>query len=96
MLANVAMVARVMGDHASSSRHYHEARTIAEATLGPNHPDVATLLNDIAICRRRTATCEVRGGLFEARAGDPRARARTDHPQVARAPAISRERCVLR
>ena len=51
---NLAGIARRHGDLAEAERLYRQALGIKERLLGPEHPEVATTLNNLAVvCRRR-------------------------------------------
>ena len=54
--------AEARGDHATAERLLRQALTLQEANAGPNHPDVANILNNLAI------VCELNGKLTDAEA----------------------------
>jgi hypothetical protein len=54
--------AEAAGDHATAERLLRQALTLQEASAGPNHPDVANILNNLAI------VCELNGKLTDAEA----------------------------
>ena len=39
----------MLGDYDAAIEHYTAARTIREQTLGPAHPQVAMVLNNLAV-----------------------------------------------
>ena len=54
--------AEARGDHVSAERLLRHALALQEPTLGPNHPEVANILNNLAI------VCELNGKLSDAEA----------------------------
>jgi hypothetical protein len=54
--------AEARGDHVTAERLLRQALTLQEASVGPNHPDVANILNNLAI------VCELNGKLTDAEA----------------------------
>ena len=54
--------AEARGDHASAERLLRHALALQEASVGPNHPEVANILNNLAI------VCELNGKLTDAEA----------------------------
>jgi Protein of unknown function (DUF2914)/Tetratricopeptide repeat len=52
--------AEARGDHVTAERLLRQALTLQEASVGPNHPDVANILNNLAI------VCELNGKLTDA------------------------------
>jgi tetratricopeptide (TPR) repeat protein len=53
-LNNLAELYRVQGRHAEAEPLYRRALAIREKTLGPDHPDVATVLVNYAALLRET------------------------------------------
>jgi hypothetical protein len=54
--------AEARGDHVTAERLLRQALTLQEASTGPNHPEVANILNNLAI------VCELNGKLTDAEA----------------------------
>ena len=54
--------AEARGDHVAAERLLRQALTLQEASVGPNHPEVANVLNNLAI------VCELNGKLTDAEA----------------------------
>jgi hypothetical protein len=55
------------GDHVAAERLLRQALALQEASVGPNHPEVANILNNLAI------VCEINGKLTDAEASYRRA-----------------------
>src|SRR5678810_1036467 len=54
--------AEARGDHVTAERLLRQALSLQEASAGPNHPDVANILNNLAI------VCELNGKITDAEA----------------------------
>ena len=54
--------AEARGDHAAAERLLRQALALQESSVGPNHPDVANILNNLAI------VCELNGKITDAEA----------------------------
>lgn len=84
------------GDHASAEQLLREALRLQEAALGPNHPDLASTLNNLAV------VCEMTSQFGEAEQCYRRAFAvasaglDADHPSVATSRQNLREFCEAR
>src|SRR6185503_2078216 len=52
--------AEARGDHVTAERLLRQALSLQEASVGPNHPEVANILNNLAI------VCELNGKLTDA------------------------------
>ncbi len=72
-LNNLAELYRAQGRYAEAEPHYQRALAILEKVLGPEHPDVATSLENYAALLRETER-EDQAEEMEARAKASRAK----------------------
>ena len=80
------------GRYAEAEPLYKRALAIREKALGPDHPDVATSLNNLAVLYRDPGPLRRGRAALQARPGDPREGARTRPPRR-RPPASTTWRC---
>ena len=92
-LDNLALLLQAQGDLARARPLYERALSINEKALGPEHPDTATSLNNLASLASGPGRPCAGAAALRARAGDPREGARprasrnVAEPQQSRVPA---------
>jgi tetratricopeptide (TPR) repeat protein len=83
LLTTTGRLLYAQGDYTVARRQFEQALTIHDRTLGPDHPDTATSLTDLALCLNAQGEYAVSRPLFE-RALAIRERALgPDHPDTA-------------
>lgn len=81
-LRNIALVRDAQGDHTDALKLASEAVQLGEQTLGPDHPDLVTLLNTLGMIQRRTDLAAAEATLARSLAISVRARGNR-HPSTA-------------
>jgi hypothetical protein len=75
-------VLQALGDLAGAKACYERALRIDEAAFGPDHPNVATDVNNLGRCCRPWATWPGRRPATSARCASFRQRLPPDHPYI--------------